>query len=450
MKPTWSPERTQHLEKRAGRFRKRGAWANAEKCYREILRLNPNHFEAANDLGVTLVSAGQPQRAADYFYRAAQLRPWLPDVWMNLARAYQISGDLPNALKACETAVQRGPTHVEALKGLYWLYERSGRIEDALATAKRLLEVEDIGETRCAIGAYQITLGDYENGLDGYEHRWALASMQKFKVDLPQPRWTGTEDLRGKSILVWPEQGFGDKIQNARYIPRLKALGAEVIVASPKVLAPLFRHWVPGVDDVLQAPAPLVLTDYQIPMFSLPHAFRYRGEPTAPYLQKPDNLDLTAFDRSLGPHPRVGLCWGGRPEHHDDANRSIPWEHFSKALPPGGRYVCLRPVIKPAEATWFPGVVPKLDNFAETAALIWCLDLVITVDTAVAHLAGAMGKPVWILLPYVPDWRWGMHGTTTPLYPSARLYRQPKPGDWQTVLARIAGDLAGVALNAAA
>lgn len=449
MNQAFSMERVNHLHKRAGRYRQRGALAKAARCYLELLVMDANHFEAVNDLGVTLVQMGEPAKAAEYFSRATQLRPWLTDVWMNLARAHQIAGQLEPALKAAEIAVRRSPRNVTALKGLYWLYERNGRIPEALATAQQLLEVEDIGETRCAIGAYQVTLGDYENGLEGYEHRWSLPVMQKFWVDLPQPRWTGREDLAGKSILVWPEQGFGDKIQCARFIPRLKALGATVVVAAPAVLAPLFQHWVPGVDSVLAAPAPLVMTDYQIPMFSLPHAFRYRGEPVPPYLRKPEGLDLTAFDRSLGARPRVGLCWAGRPEHHDDANRSLKWSEFSPALVEGLRYVCLRQVLRPAEAAWFPGLVPKLDNFAETAALVSCLDLVITVDTAVAHLAGAMGKTVWLLLPFVPDWRWGMQGETTPLYPSARLYRQPKPGDWSSVLAKVKVDL-GMFRNAAA
>jgi hypothetical protein len=272
--------------------------------------------------------------------------------------------------------------------------------------------------------------------------------------DSSQPQWTGQVPLEGRSILLFAEQGLGDTIQFLRYVPLVARRAARVLLQLPPALLPVLPD--PGANcRVLRPGEPVPPHDLQCSLMSLPYAF---GTALAdipaeiPYLQADaDRRAHWAQILASARRPRVGIVWSGNPQHRNDRRRSIPLPMF-RAIDPGAvQFAALQPQVRDADrealAGW-PDVLdfgPELRDFAETAALIEALDLVVTVDTSVAHLAGALGKPVWILLPYVPDWRWMLDRADSPWYPTAKLYRQDADRDWAPVLARVRSDLAELA-----
>jgi len=292
-------------------------------------------------------------------------------------------------------------------------------------------------------------MGEFSRGWELYESRFSV--IESHLPAAPFPRWKG-EQLAGKTILICAEQGFGDAIQCARYFPILAAQGARPILQCHSALADLLGN-VRGVAGV----TPLYVTprdvDFCVSTFSLPGIFKTTPESIpwhGPYLSA-DHERRLSWQRRLGTTPqklRVGLAWSGHPQHRRTATRDI-------------RLTALRPILGMEDIEFFslqighgaeqiqehPGsssiadYAAQIQNFADTAALVMELDLIISVDTAVAHLAGALGKPVWTLLPFVPDWRWGLEGETTPWYPTMQLFRQPKLGDWDSVIQRVAEEL---------
>jgi hypothetical protein len=265
-----------------------------------------------------------------------------------------------------------------------------------------------------------------------------------------EPQWRG-ESLAGKTILLHAEQGFGDSIQFIRYLPMVVAAGATVVLEIPDDLRPLIGR-VEGVAAIVRRGDPLPPFDLHCPLMSLPLAFGTRLDSIpahVPYLHAPP-LSLEKWRARLLPAdvPRIGLVWSGKPTHKNDHNRSIPITRLAPVLrKPGFQFVSLQKDYRAAdraELKTYPALIrldDALSDFADTAAVVAALDLVIAVDTAVAHLAGAMGKPVWILLPAIGDWRWLRQREDSPWYPTARLVRQPRIGDWASVIARVASDL---------
>jgi hypothetical protein len=264
------------------------------------------------------------------------------------------------------------------------------------------------------------------------------------------PRWTGAEPLAGKTVLSHAEQGFGDTIQFIRYAPLVAARGARVIVEAPKSLKGLVLA-VEGVSGVFARGEPAPACDLHCPLMSLPLVFGTTLETVpskAPYLEAP--MDRVAVWRERLPQKplRVGMAWTGNPTHRNDRHRSIALERIAAlSSDPDIQFIGIQKDIRENDAKAlhnYPGVVSlgaQLQDFSDTAAVISLLDLVISVDTSVAHLAGALGKPVWIMLPYSGDWRWMLEGETSPWYPTARLFRQPAPGDWDSVLERVRCEL---------
>jgi ADP-heptose:LPS heptosyltransferase len=293
-------------------------------------------------------------------------------------------------------------------------------------------------------------MGNFESGWAGYEAR------RSFSVAYPkftQPAWLGDEAIEGKTILIYADEGLGDSIQFARYLPMLAARGARIVLVVDGPAYALLSD-LSGVSQCLAKPADTLPSfDMHCPMCSLPLAFGTRLD-TIPsgisYLSAPAEARVQAWKDRLGPHNklRIGLVWSGNPNHSNDRNRSISLETFSRILDADAAFVSLQKDPRPADKAALlarPAIVDltaHLTDFAETAALIRCLDLVITVDTSVAHLAGAMGCPTWILLPYVPDWRWLLDRNDSPWYPTVRLFRQSETRDYVPVLERVRSELA--------
>ena len=293
----------------------------------------------------------------------------------------------------------------------------------------------------------RLLTGDLVRGFATHEWRWETAQHRSFKRDFKQPLWTGGEDIAGKTVLLHAEQGFGDTIQFCRYAPLVAARGARVVL---EVQEPLFALMT-GLQGVAELRARgEVLPDFDLhcPLLSLPRAFATRLETvpaTVPYLRAaPEKTAHWGERLGVKARPRIGLAWSGRPTHKNDHNRSIELAVFLQIFAGiEADLVSLQREMRDADAELLRtrgGVVhfgADLKDFADTAALIVNLDLVVAVDTSVVHLAGALGKPVWVLLPFIPDWRWLLDRPDSPWYPTARLFRQDDSRQWDGVIARV-------------
>ena len=301
----------------------------------------------------------------------------------------------------------------------------------------------------------QMLTGNFEAGWAGREARWRIPALSAGYPKFSQPMWLGKETIDGKTVLIHTDEGLGDSIQFARYAPMVAALGARVILVVEDAVCPLLSG-LTGVSQCLPKSAgTLPAFDLHCPIFSLPLAFGTRLEtiPSAtPYLPSPAESRLRAWEDRLGPHDRlrVGLVWAGNPNHNNDYNRSIPLRTLARILDVDATFVSLQKEPRPDDRTVLLArteivdLTAHLTDFAETAALVSCLDLVITVDTSVAHLAGALGRPTWILLPYTPDYRWLLDRDDSPWYPTARLFRQDETRDYASVLDRVRSELAAM------
>lgn len=296
-----------------------------------------------------------------------------------------------------------------------------------------------------------LLLGHFEAGFRGREARWRVGGLQIVFPDGPEPVWLGEGSIEGKTILIYSDEGLGDAIQFARYVPALAARGARVVLVVQDSLRFLLST-LPGVSQCLPMSAPtLPGADVRCPIMSLPLAFRTTLDTIPPpiRLQLPPDR-AKAWDERLGPHDRlrVGLAWSGSPAHQNDHNRSIPLKLLTQLLDLRATFVSLqrdprsddRAVL--LERTDIVDLTTDLTDFSETAALLSCLDLVITVDTSIAHLAPSMGCPTWIMLAHRPDWRWLLNRDDSPWYPTARLFRQATAGDYADVIRRIRTELA--------
>jgi hypothetical protein len=326
-----------------------------------------------------------------------------------------------------------------------------GRLDEAVDAYRRALKIAPAHALiHHSLGAALLLKGDFHNGWPEMEWRWKAGAVGPFRpADFAQPMWDGS-DPRGRRILLYAEQGFGDTIHFSRYIPLVAARGASLVVLCPKELTRLFQSSFPGsgialIDDPLQVGH----FDLQCPLMSLPLIFKTDLQTiprTIPYLRADPALVNQWRERmKTESNVRVGLAWTGRSTHPNDRNRSIPAADLAPLAE--GRQVDffnlqLPTAIAQQAQQWIPQLqlidqTDDIKDFADTAAIIENLDLVIAVDTAVAHLAGAMGKPVWMLLPFAPDWRWMLGRNDSPWYPTMRLFRQTTQGDWPAPIAEV-------------
>ena len=275
--------------------------------------------------------------------------------------------------------------------------------------------------------------------------------MEGARRPFTQPLWLGTESLAGKTILLHSEQGLGDTIQFCRYAQLVAELGARVLMEVPEPLVGLLKD-VRGVSHVIVRGSPLPTFDYHCPLLSLPLAFKtnLNSIPCSTKYVHADPVKLTHWTSRLGEkrHPRIGLVWSGRTEQKNDHNRSIALAALIPHLPADCQYVSLQKEVRKIDKPMLESSTnilhfgDELHDFTDTAALCELMDVVISVDTSVAHLSGALGQPTWVLLSFNPDWRWLLERDDSPWYPSIKLYRQPRVGDWDSVLVKLTADLA--------
>ncbi|MBI3446386.1 MAG: tetratricopeptide repeat protein [Magnetospirillum sp.] len=427
----------------------------AVALYQLLLSRQRDHSEVWNNLGNSLRELGELDRAAECYETAGQLSPNDPLVLANSAALLRDMGRLDEALARGREAVAVQPS-AAALSNLGQTLYTLGRVAEALdyfdAAGRAEPGNADVAFHR---GIARLMLGDYREGWHLYEARWGCRRGQEARRHADKPQWRG-EDIAGRTLLLWSEQGFGDTLQFVRYAPMAAARGARVVLEVQPALVSLFQG-MEGVDKVVAAGAGGEACDVQAPLMSLPLAFATELDSipaTIPYLHAPAERLAPWRDRLSAALPegkRVGLVWAGESREHDieclliDRRRSLALAQLAPILEvAGASFVSLQVGRHGAQALAFPALADltaAITDFADTAALIQGLDLVICVDTSVAHLAAAMGKPVWLLSRFDGCWRWLKDRDDSPWYPNVRLYRQPEPSDWDTPIARIAADL---------
>ena len=415
---------------------------------RPALELKPDYAEAHNNLATIFAANRHFDEAIVAFRRAIELKPLYAQAHGNLGNALREMGRTDEAIAACHRALELDPNSSEAHNNLGSALLEIGRGDEADSSFRRALELApDFGDARVNHAMLLLLRGNFEQGWPQYEARLHLSPTSA--RDFAQPMWDGSP-LRGRRILIHPEQGFGDAIHFIRYAPLIAERGGEVIVECRSPLADLFRT-VKGVREVVVEGDPLPPFDVHVPMLSLPLLFqttRATIPKDVPYLLV-DPARREIWKKRLGEKRtrfRIGLCSAGSPQNRRTRTRDISLEQLRPILQvEGSDFFNLQPGSSTEEATRsLEGIIDhtkEIRDFADTAAMMAELDLIISVDTAVAHLAGALGRPVWTLLPLVPDWRWGLDGADTPWYPTMQLFRQTTAGDWGSVVQRVAGAL---------
>jgi tetratricopeptide (TPR) repeat protein len=432
----------------ANLLRGRRAFAEALACYNRVVSVEPDNAVAHNNAGLLLRLLGDFAQAETAFARAADLLPDDPRIRFNQLMMRRDDASLPKAIECCRRSLERFPDSADILTNLAVALQLYGQFEQSLANYDKALAIDpNQHDAHFNLSLLLLLRGDYARGWRAYEHRWHLTEITK--PDYAEPIWEG-ERLDGRTILLQAEQGFGDAIQFLRYVPAVAQCGGRIVLRLERAVVRLAAS-LPG--DIMIKPADARLPKFDVwcPLLSLPRIFDTRLEsiPAAvPYLA-PRAAIAARWQRTLAATAglKVGLAWAGNPRHVNDLRRSIGIELLLSLVEISGvGFVSLQVGPHAADLARLPAgsvadLSPQLTDFAETAAAIANLDLVITVDTVVAHVAGAIGKPAWVMLPFSPDWRWMLERDDSPWYPTLRLYRQPKLGDWGSVIARVAADL---------
>ena len=412
--------------------------------------LRPNHAPTLQARVRALLSLRKYEQALSDNLRADALVPDNADTLNNIGACLQALGREEEALGWFDRALEHLPNAIEILNNKANLLQQLQRFEEALALyddirARRL----NNATTDWNLALLQMLLGDFEAGWAGREARWSISDPSPYP-NFSQQMWLGKEPIEGKTILIHVDEGLGDTIQFVRYVPEVAAHGARVVLAVERPIVSLLSGF-PGVSQCLAVSDPLPAFDMHCPIGSLPLAFNTRLDsiPAATsYLPSPPEERVQAWNARLGPRDRlrVGLVWSGSRTHRNDHNRSTSLQVLSRILDVDASFVSLQKDIREIDRAELANshiidFTAELTDFADTAALVKCLDLVISVDTSVAHLAGALGCPTWILLPWTPDYRWLLNRDDTPWYPTVRLFRQNETRDYASVLDRVRAEL---------
>ncbi|UCD82321.1 MAG: tetratricopeptide repeat protein [Desulfobacterales bacterium] len=417
-------------------------------CYQKAADLKPDFAQAYNNMAIAFKKQDNWREAISYYQKALKLKPDYADAWYNLGSTLHGLGNHRRAEACYQNALDIQPDYFKACNNLAKLNQDTLQIENALKWYKKSIALKaDYAEAHFNLSTAYLLAGNFTAGWREYEWRFKRREWKKtYPYGFEIPRWCG-QSLTGKRLYVHSEQGLGDILQFVRYLPMVKARGGTVIFETIKPMMRLFKG-LAGVDELIEVSQRALAdrSDYYIPLLSLPGIFQTRlGSIPAdvPYLfadeSKADQWKSRLADTGF----KVGLVWAGT---ITDPRRSIPLARFRQICQISGlRLYGLQKGIS-AEQIEVEGVPEgmeitnfgqEFEDFADTAAVIDNLDLIISIDTSVAHLAGAMGKPVWLLLPFVPDWRWLLDREDSPWYPTIRLFRQQSPGDWDAPINQI-------------
>ena len=442
---------------------------HAITAYEKALLLNPNYVDDYNNLGVALRAQGKMEEAVEIFTKALSIDPQHAGVYNNFGTVLKAQGKLDKAIEAYTKALSLNPNYVDAYNNLGNALHDKGLIDEAMeAYAKALSLNPDHKDASWNQSLSLLLSGNLLEGFKLYEYRWDVeGSLKKFRRNFSQPLWLGEEDIRGKTVLIHSEQGLGDTLQFCRYIEMVANLGAHVIFEVQKPLTRLFQNF-KGVSTLIEKGLPIPAFDYHCPLLSLPCAFH------TSLTSVPDKNPYIEVERTFVDHwkeklgesraLRVGLVWNGgfranQPDlWYTNNRRNIPLELIVKLNRADVDFYSLQKG-EPAEGElkrrshelWKSdnlfNYMDDVEDFADTAGLISQLDLIIAVDTSTAHLAAAMGKPVWLLNRFDTCWRWMLHREDSPWYPTLTLFRQSSFGDWEGVIQNVRDRLDALVLE---
>lgn len=419
----------------------------AVRCFSRAIGIDPGYAKAYYNRGNALQALKRHDEAVKDYDQCIALQPDDDVALVNKGNALLSQNDYASAVEAYDRAIEVNPDVAAYHNNKGNAFLGLKRHDQALGAYEQAVQVDPLEKDAHFNQAicYLLT-GDLRRGFQKYEWRWKTEDMAKLKPQFSQPAWTGQEAIAGKRVLLYCEQGLGDTIQFVRYARRVAGLGARVVLVVQPPLLELMKR-LDGEGELVADGSPIPAFDYHCALLSLPRIFatELASIPAHERYFFPEEAKVAAWEKKLGnkTRPRLGLVWSGRPEHKNDSNRSLGLADFLRAIPQGFDLVCLQKELRPQDRDTLssrPDIRffgDELKDFSDTAALCESMDLVVSVDTSVAHLAGAIGKPVWILLPFVPDWRWLLDRDDTPWYPSARLFRQPAAGDWPGALAQV-------------
>jgi tetratricopeptide (TPR) repeat protein len=431
-------------------FIMKGQLDTAITCYQKALQLNPSHAISYNNLGNAFREKGLLDEAITCYRKALLVEPTLADTFNNLGVALQEKGQLDEAFTSYQRAIELKPTYADAYNNMGFSLQENGQIDNAIGCYRKALQLNPyLAGAHGHLSLALLLKGDYDQGWKEYEWRWS--TKEACSRGFSQPLWDGG-DITGLTILLHAEQGMGDTIQFIRYAPLVAQRGAKIIIECQKELTSLFAP-ITDIGEVISRGDPLPAFDTHCPLLSLPLVFGTTLEnipARIPYISVNPILmqkwhNKIHYDSS---ELKVGLVWAGSPRYKENRNRSFSLELYSSlgrlknitfySLQKGE---AARQAENPPDGMNLIDLTQEMNNFSDTAALIENLDLIISADTAVAHLTGALGKPVWTLIPFSPDWRWLLNREDSPWYPTMRLFRQLSIGDWEPVITRIEDEL---------
>jgi tetratricopeptide (TPR) repeat protein len=422
--------------------------ADAIAAFDAVLAKAPRHLQACINRGNALTELGRAAEALADYDLALGIAPGHPLALYNRGNALRLLGRYQEAIAAYDGAVAAMPQHLNAWLNRGQSLAALNRHQDAISSYGRVLALQpDFADAHFNAAMSFLTLGDYARGFAEYEWRWKRTGMTVPKA-FRHPPWLGETPLAGKTIVLHAEQGLGDTVQFVRYAPRLAQMGARVVLEVPQALKELCRG-LDGVAAVIGRGEPLPPYDAHCPLGSLPLAFKtdVSNVPAdIPYLRASEAALQKWRPRLVGlPSLRIALAWSGNASHPNDRNRSLSLAQLEPLLSvPGASFISVQRELRDGDAETLArdrrilNLGAELNDFSDTAAVLTLADLVISVDTSVAHLAGALGRPAFVLVPFQPDWRWMLARNASPWYPAMRLYRQTTIGDWESVISRAA------------
>ena len=429
---------------------------DALACFNDVLARDPRHGGARIGRGSALASLGRANDALADFDAALSVMPGHPGALYNRGNALFDLGRYAEAIAAFDRALAVAPNFAQAWNNRGRALQTLNRHSEAIASFGKAVEQQkDYADAHANRALSLLTLGDLKRGFAEYEWRWQRTGMRDTRRGYGKPLWLGEYPLARKTILLTAEQGLGDTIQFARYVTLLAKTGARVVLEVPPELKPLLE----SLDGVVSCHArgeTLPAYDVHCPLGSLPLALK--TEPGSipaeiPYLRADDaRIEKWRPRIDALPGKRVAFAWAGNASHANDRNRSIELAMLEPLFAfEGLSFLSIQRDLRSGDAEVLSrhanvaALGDELEDMADTAALLALADLTISVDTSVVHLAGALGRPVWVMLPFAPDWRWTLEGERSPWYPQARLFRQPAPGDWPSVTAALRAELARLA-----
>jgi tetratricopeptide (TPR) repeat protein len=418
--------------------------------FRKAIQLKPDFVEAIHNLALTLLHLRRFEEALATFDRAISLSPDKAEFINNRGNALMGLGRNEEALAHYDRAIALKSDFAEPHGNRGLVLDELFRMDEAAECYRKLIALKpDYPNAHWNLALNRLRVGDLKTGWAEAEWRWKTPHLSVKDRNFGPPLWLGAEPVRGKTILLHSDQGLGDALHFCRYVPLVAAMGANVILEVQKELYELLSG-MDGVSKLVSRGETLPDFDLQCPLGSLPLAFDTVLDtiPSAtPYISVGNNTGAWRNRLASVKSPRIGLAWSGNPTQGADRTRSMPLEALLPLLEAKASFISLQKDPRPADRALLDqqkkilDLGPELKSFADTAAVVSQLDLVITVDTSVAHLVGALGRPVWIMLCYVPCWRYLLHRTDSPWYPTARLFRQSETRDWRTVVHQVRTEL---------